>query len=260
MRHVILHYHILKNAGTTVRAVLEANFRGKCGDAEGPNPWDTIGEDVILEYAAAHPELKVISTHQGRLPAPVDSLAEFHPVVFLRHPIDRAASVYEFEHREPAESPSLGSRVARSNDLTEYVKWRLSDGNGAVIRNFQTVFLAGRERDMRSAIASREDLELALARLRELAFFGIVERFDESLARLKRYLVPHFGDLDIAYTRQNVSPGRQSRLLDRLDEIKSTLGNSLYDELVSKNALDLELYVAAVELFRQRETRAAVTQ
>jgi hypothetical protein len=254
MRRIILHFHILKNAGTTVRSILESNFAGACGDIEGPNPWDTIESDRILEHVRSHPELKVISTHQGRLPVPVDPSVTFYPILFLRHPIDRAGSVYSFESREPLDSPGLGAPVARERGLTEYVKWRLTDGNGAVLRNFQTVHLAGRERDMRSAVANRADLELACQRLRDLPFFGIVEQFDQSAAAMKRFLEPAFGELEVSQEPQNITPGRKSCLQDRLHDLKAVLGLSLYDELIEKNALDLELYGFALDLLSSQQS------
>ena len=50
MRHVIVHYHIFKNAGSTVDSVLKNNFGDRCGSIEGRNPWDTLCPDDILKY------------------------------------------------------------------------------------------------------------------------------------------------------------------------------------------------------------------
>lgn len=246
MRHVILHYHIYKNAGSTIDGILQRNFAGQCGSIEAPFPWNTLVSEAALTLSRSSPDLKVISSHQLRLPLPRDNDTTFHPVIFLRHPIDRAASVYAFERRQPADSLGLGVRVARENDLKGYVRWRLEDGHGAVIRNFQVVHLAGRRHDMRTALADRRDLDIACERLRQLPCYGLVERFDESLQRLKVYLEQYFGCIDVHYEIVNRSPERSDQLHTRLAEIKAALGRSLYQELLDKNALDIELYEHAL--------------
>jgi hypothetical protein len=90
MRHVVIHYHIFKNAGSTVDSILERNFdpsrqdgegptpyavihyraenarsaanailKGSlgpwCGSIEGPNPWDTLNAETVLEICAGKP-------------------------------------------------------------------------------------------------------------------------------------------------------------------------------------------------------------
>jgi len=249
MRHIIAHYHIFKNAGSTVDTILQRNFGRLWGSIEGNNPWDTLSPDSILRYALAHPTLKAISSHHARPPVPIDSNTVFHPLIFLRHPIDRVGSVYSFERREPKSSPGLGVKIARKNDFAGYVRWRLSDGNGAVIKNFQTVHLSGREKDMRTASASEKDLGDAMERISHLPFFGIVEMFDDSIVRMKTQLAQYFGQIDTNYTVANQSAERKKMLLERLDEIEDALGTGLYQELLDKNALDMQLYDKAVKLF-----------
>jgi hypothetical protein len=248
MRQIIVHYHIFKNAGSTVDDLLARKFPGVWGGIEGPNPWDTVSQTELLEYVLANPALRAISTHQARLPTPVHPGLQFFPLVFLRHPIDRVGSVYSFERRQPASSPGQGVQIARSQDLPGYVRWRLIEGHGAVIWNYQTVHLAGRERDMRTAHATREDFEVAKQRLSELPFFGLVETFAESLQRMRAYLEPPFGTLEGGHGVHNRSPERKATLAERIAELEAVLGPGLYQELLEKNAFDLELYEHAVRI------------
>jgi hypothetical protein len=215
---------------------------------EGSNPWDTFSGEPLLKYATERLGLKAISSHQARLPLPDSLEIKFFPLIFLRHPIDRVGSVYSFERRQPKDSPSLGAKIARHNDIAGYVKWRLSEGNGCVIKNFQTVHLAGREKDMRTAIADELDLRLSCDRLDKLPFIGIVEMFEESICRMRRFLAYGFGDIDTSVTVHNKSPERKNSLEERLEDIRNALGKALYEELTSKNSLDLELYKYAVKL------------
>jgi hypothetical protein len=254
MRRIIIHYHIFKNAGSTVYSILKNNFGDRCGSIEGINPWDTLGSDAILKYAMENPSLKTISSHQARLPVPKCLNLVFHPLIFLRHPIDRVGSVYSFERREPLSSPSLGVKIAHENDFAGYVKWRLSEGNGAVIKNFQTVHLSGRQNDMRVAIATDNDLKDAIEKISQLPVFGIVELFDESIARMSNHLSQYFERLDVNYSVANRSMERKNTIQERLDDIKIMLGLDLYQELLLKNVLDMQLYDHALRLFSSNST------
>jgi len=196
--------------------------------------------------------VKVVSSHQGRPPVPTDPTINFHPIIFLRHPIDRAGSVYLFERRQPAKDAPFHVKVAQENGMEGYVKWRLADNHGSVIKNFQTIYLSGREKDMKTAKATRADLEVALERINNLDFFGIVESFQESITRMKSYLFDDFGKIDTSYKIQNKSHDRKNNLSERLEELKNSLSPSLYDELLEKNALDMELYDNALKIFLEK--------
>ena len=157
--------------------------------------------------------------------------------------------MYSFERRQSPDSPSLGVKIARARDLAGYVRWRLSDGNGCVIRDFQTVHLSGRENDMRTARATGHDLHLALERLTRLAFFGVVELFEDSISKMSGYLTAHFSDVKMSYAVVNRSPEREGTLEERLQQFSDAIGPDLYQELLDKNALDLQLYNAARRYF-----------
>jgi hypothetical protein len=257
-RRVIVHYHILKNAGTTVDAIFRRALGAEAiGHIEGPHPWTVVLRDELSRFIQQHAALRVASSHQARLPTPeIDGVA-IYPVLFLRNPIDRAGSVYEYERALPADSPSLGAPIARERPFSDYVRWRLQDGNGAVIRNFQVVHLAARMTDMRTAIATGDDLAVARARLAALPVFGLVERFDASLSRMDAYLRPAIGaSLAKDFQVENRSPRRKSTLNERLDDIRAELGEALYQELIEKNEQDLRLYAAAQTLFEKPPTFA----
>lgn len=247
MRHVVLHYHIYKNAGCTVDAILKKNFTH--ADIEGVNHYDTVDAQELLQFVLAHPHLKAISSHTTRLPGPCDQNVMFHPLVFLRHPIDRVGSVYSFERQVPANTHQAGN-IARETNFREYVRWRLVEGNGPTITNFQTIYLSGRERDMRTAVATKSDLETALERLNVLGFVGIVELFDDSIRRMQSYLSPYFS-VDTSFEVENRSADRKETLEERIEEIEIALGPNLYAELLDRNALDLELYKKARLLYEE---------
>lgn len=244
-----MHFHIFKNAGSSLDSFLEHNFKGFCGSLEGPQPWSTLCPNDLLKYVLDHPYLVAVSSHQARLPLPTHNKIIFHPLLFLRHPIDRVESVYLFERSQSLESPSLGAKIAREGTLSEYVRWRLTDGNGAVIRNFQTLFLSGWKSDMRFAIATEVDFQRALSILNNLPFFGLVEKFDQSIQMATNYLSKYFSGLTQTYAFRNKSYGRSDVLQDRLCHIETQLGHCLYQHLIDCNEFDLHLYDHALQIF-----------
>lgn len=248
IRHIVIHYHIFKNGGSTIDSILKKNFSPYWTSLEGQKPWNTLGSKNILDYVNINPKIRVISSHHTRLPEPISSNIIFYPIIFLRHPIDRVGSVYSFERRQPKDSFSLGAKIAQNSEFAGYVKWRLSEGNGCVIKNFQTVHLAGREKDMRTAIADELDLRIAFDRLNKLRFIGIVEMFEDSLSNMQRFLAQQFGFIDTSYSIHNKSPDRKNSIRERLEDIRCELGKALYEELIEKNRLDIELYKYAVKL------------
>jgi hypothetical protein len=68
--HIIVHYHIFKNAGSTVDAILRNNFGEACGKYEGNELAAVVKPEQLLKYVLENPHLKVISSHNARLPAP----------------------------------------------------------------------------------------------------------------------------------------------------------------------------------------------
>ena len=244
IRHVVFHYHIFKNAGSTVDGMLRKHFGdASCSEIEGNAVDATLNAEHLLRYVRENPAIKMIASHQARLPEPVASDIAFYPLVFLRHPIDRVGSVYAFERRQDRNDVYPGIIVAQENDLAGYVKWRLN-GPESVIQNFQTLHLSGK--DLR--VVSVAPIDVQDFRM-QLNFFGIVELFPESMARMADYLPQAFGRLNTSLRVENRSEDRKETLEERLEEIEADLGPSLYNELLDKNAFDLELYNKAVSIF-----------
>lgn len=257
-RQIVVHYHIFKNAGTTVDTIFKrALAPGAIGGIEGPHPWSTLDRPALMAFIEQNPGLRYITSHQARLPAPEMPGVEVYPILFLRHPIDRVGSVYEYERKLPPSDRSIGAPIARGRSLAGYVHWRLQEGNGSVIRNFQVIHLAGRMTDMRYAIANDEDYELACARVARLPFFGLVDQFEASFRLMARYVRDLGIHLTDNYTTENRSAARKTTLDERINDIRAELGDTLYNELIDKNVHDMNLYDEAKRLFGKRRMSAA---
>ena len=251
MRFVIVHYHLYKNAGSTIDSILDRNFhQGARGHIEGPLPWSTLSTSDLLDFVTQNPELQAVSSHQARLPIPRHPEIRFLPIVLLRHPIDRVRSVYQFERNQSPDSPSASTAIAHKSDFKSFVEWVVDRDATGVCRNFQVLQFSTDMRDIAEARATPDDYHVARARLKALPAFGLVECFDESLSRFRQWLAPYFGKLDFSYEPVNVSQPGTLTLQERLEAMRWELGPTLYRELLEHNALDLLLYEEAVALFK----------
>lgn len=64
MRPVILHYHLFKNAGTSIDACLEQSFGHLWRNIDSPLG-HTICAQQISDYLHSSPELKALSSHDA---------------------------------------------------------------------------------------------------------------------------------------------------------------------------------------------------
>ena len=118
---VIIHYHIFKNAGTSLDLMLERNFAQQWTEAEFP-PRDKDGlsnSRLVEDFLREHPNLLALSSHTAQLPLPKLE-REVFPIVFIRHPLDRLMSAYAFERVQKADTH--GARLAKQHDFAGYVR------------------------------------------------------------------------------------------------------------------------------------------
>lgn len=235
MRPVILHYHYFKNAGTSVDAVLSANFGNTwiSAEFEGMN-----NHEEVARWIAANPQARAFSSHTAQFPLPVVEGITVLPIVFLRHPLDRLLSAYSFERKQV--SDSFGAKLAKTTDFAGYVRARLDLPNDRQCRNFQATRLA------RFIPGPRiSEMDRALETVMTLPFVGLVEDFDGSAARMESWLKPHFPEFKAFTARKNVSASRETTMEQRLERMRAGLGEALYAELLDANLKDLCLHHAA---------------
>jgi len=240
-RKIILHYHLFKNAGTSVDHSLKANFRGHWHAQEGKaSGWPSA---EVTDYLLAHTEIKVLSSHTALLPVPVIEGANIYPVIFIRHPIDRVRSIYDFERKQT--DITEGSKMAKITDLCGFVEWRLQRKGDRSLRNFQTHRVAAAIPESQTASKLSEE-DRALLAIDALPFVGIVEQYDHSLARLQDWLLPVFDGIELQPTKANVTQRSDQSLDERLAALRAELGPTLYKALIDANQSDLNLYRAVV--------------
>ncbi|MCV0393503.1 MAG: sulfotransferase family protein [Nitrosopumilus sp.] len=237
---VCLHFHIFKNAGTTIDWILKKNFSKNhlTMDDQATNPAEIFNWENILNFLQKHSDVQAFSSHIIRFPIPEKSSFHFLPMVFIRHPIDRAFSVYSFKKRDS--DNSIATIIAKTGTLKEFVNWSLSLKKYAVMKNFQVLYLSKSSYDNNPI--TLEDYHLALKRLQNCTVLGIVDRLDESLVVAEEELKKFFPKIDLSYKSQNVSHDRKNTLEERINDGRKKIGENLFDKLLSFNKYDLELY------------------
>ncbi len=246
MRSIILHGHLFKNAGSTFDWSLRRSFADGFLDHRDDTSMRDGGSDFLRSLIAEDPALVAISSHVMPLMESTSREFKLFPVYFLRHPILRVRSVYDFELRQtPAMTP--GAIEAKRKNFREYVEWRLDEKVGAIIRNYHSRYLGGLRRRGASSKGDQEDYVKATQTLENIMFSPVVESYDISMVLLEEILKPNFPKIDLSYIAQNVTRKKDSSNIEKdLNALKKDLGD-IYTRLVSANEFDLCLYKKGIE-------------
>lgn len=249
-RKVILHYHLFKNAGSSIDHILRENFGERLWRSEefsGPTtniPLVLSGRSnfrQVEEWLAQHPEVIALSSHTAAMPLPDLPATHVFPIVMLRDPVIRLQSSYLFQ-RKRFESgfENRTTRLAGENDLAGYLRGLLAMERQSMARNFASVRLAG------AVPGSPEQLRhRAFEALNVMPFVGVVERFDLSMQVLERWLAPHFPNFRVLPAWQNPTDIASTPPAERLDSIREEIGDNLYREVIAANRIDIDLHRAA---------------
>lgn len=245
----LIHFHIFKNAGTSIDASLKRCFGKRWTTFEGENAHDLRSSAQLAQFMAANPHVRAISSHLVRPPLPTPDCL---PIVFIRHPLLRAYSVYQFTRNDPSQP---FSHVAKDYDFSDYIRWALEEAPGSiVIRDYQVVHLSDaswRCDHILDARAAERDLEQATALLDHWGMAGVVEEFDRSIDAYQALYGPLQPDLSLGYDRENVSETGSHPADIRLEQLGSLLGRELRQRFMEANVLDLALHTHARQLLNR---------
>ena len=236
MRFVILHYHIFKNAGSTIEEILDRSF------GEGFARFDALEREARVPSAdllcalERNPHWKAVSSHQIRYPVPKASGLIFLDLCFLRDPIDRIRSMYDYLRRKPAHGDTI-SKLANEAELGEFIAG-LIEHFPHYVENVQVNLLA---RGGDSDHPDEKDLRLAIDRMLKTSFLGVVDCFDKSVIAGQHFLSPVFPVLNCDHPPVNVSCGLGTSPAARIAKLRDACENRVYAELLKRNALDKEL-------------------
>lgn len=240
-RFVLIHYHIFKNAGSTIEYALERAFSNQFVTLHGPQPDSLLNASDVAAFLSEHPEVVAVSSHHLKYPKPEAPGFVFFDLCFLRSPLQRLRSVYHYLSR--VESVDDLHRRAREMNFAEFLALLVRD-HPQIVNDVQVNMLVNGGAYTRPP--SRTDLGKALEFLRDISVLGVVDLFDQSLVAAEYFLRPAFPNLQFQYIKQNVAPtdGDTSVFPEPFEE---QLGPDLCGHLRRLNELDNELLEYAKE-------------
>lgn len=238
MKTIILHYHLFKNAGTSLDAAFKENFSEENGEwvtKEFPAQ-PAQNREQVKQWIIDNPQAKCFSSHTAILPPPKIDNVKIIPVIFFRHPIDRMASAYSFEKKQGGNG--FGPTLARNTTLGGYIETRLSLVHDRQCRDFHAHRFATMFGEKKGDEATRANMAVEA-----LPFVGVVEKYNDSLERLEKLLESEgFEGIALIPVEKNVSRTEKKTLEEKLTEIKAQLGDQVYSMLVDANKVDLEIW------------------
>ena len=237
-RNVIVHYHLFKNAGSSIDHLLKFNFGDKWMAHDSDSASGIISTRELEKLIANNPEVDSFSSHQIIPPLP-EIEGNVYPVVILRDPIDRVKSAYLFEWKK-----QLGLDEPKGT-LGEYIKEKFKNRRKNSIEEFQVIRMSNQDNDRFLNYNDIDDDELlsrAKKFIESLSFVGIVDDFDRSVELLIDFVSPDFPDFKGREFKSNVLQDLSLTQQQKRSQIKSELSTELYEELLERNRLDEELY------------------
>lgn len=167
----------------------------------------------------------------------------------LRNPMLRVRSAYDFEKKQKADT--RGARFAKKASIKEYVRWRMQADVPPTIRNMQVKYLT-RNSGLGSVNMSRQHLAEAKDFVQLNPLVGIVEFFQNSMTVFSSHFKRRGLRFDFTYEKQNVTSPEEGATEVKLSKLQHDLGDALYQEVLEKNELDMQLYEYASEVLLSR--------
>ena len=209
----VVFAHIEKTAGKTTRELLRRHFGA--GHCELYNNWRELRPEDLGFVRRHHPRLRSLAGHACMPGSVIGRIPGVRIFTFLRDPVGRALSAYQYAHHRGREVPPFEAWAEANRD-----------------------FLC---RALTGAAAGEATAEEAIGVLTErVGFVGLLREFDLSLVLLRRWLaLPGF---EIAYRSRNRAT--DNRVKRTLKEDPANL-----ELLRSLNGEDLRLYEHAERVF-----------
>jgi Sulfotransferase family len=228
IKQMVVHYHIFKNAGTSVDEILKCNFGPRFTYLEGETPTSILRPDALREFIKQNENVVAISSHLLR--PSLDQEPDIIPIIFLRDPLDRAYSAYTFGRR--ADTRVLSNAVASQTNFAGYLDWCLNnqEKGGMVIVNYQVTHLSHASftyGHIYNAKPTEADLNVALGYLSCLPVVGLVDEFETSMKLISEVCAERGVTLNVFPVQANISPERIGSLAQRRLDFISTSGESL---------------------------------
>jgi hypothetical protein len=253
-RTVFLHYHLYKNAGTTIDRLFERSPGGST-PLEARDENGAVENAELVSFVRSHPKVFQVTSHGIRPPRPEIPGCHVVDIAFFRHPVDRFRSIYDFSRADPRDGAQ--ERMAKQLSLGDFAAWMARELPFNFFSPQTTIF--GSSGDFFHP-PTAADLERAKARVQQVRMLGTVELFRESLFTASRFLravAPQTDFLGLPEAA-NVSAQREATLEERIARVQRELGAARYRWLLESLAEDMALWEFATAEVRRRHRLASL--
>ena len=246
MRHIICHYHIYKNSGTSFDALLTENYGDRQLCFDGPFVFSEIDQEQFTRIIAKKSDIIAFSSHQIRLPVPVSLDFLVLPVVFIRHPLLRIQSIYQFK-RQMFDGTTT-SQVAREKSFDAWINYCFTDRQEITnISNAQAYFLGGvyqrRSLSRITPYGVEYDKDQAIRNLQNVRLLARTEHFYDDVSRFPEILQQYGLEFDCNEMKPHntTSTDLDKPIEERLQMLRASLSEKNYQRLLDANTQDIFL-------------------
>jgi|SRR5579872_538047 len=234
-RVVLLHYHIFKNAGSTIDFALKQNFGDRLAYLHGDRFDSMVSNSALLDFLTKNPDVAAVSSHHLRPPKPAAEQFLLEDILIFRHPLDRLRSMYDF-YREALVTDDPLTIEAKRRDLRSFSELLVAE-YPHLASNSQVNYTANQG----GKIPDEADCARSCAIAQQAAVVGVTDQFEKCMVTAEHRLRGHFPGLQLSSAPRNVSRGRRKNLQQRLRAFEKACGSRLYNLLLESNKLDLKL-------------------
>lgn len=242
---IFLHFHIFKNAGSTIDYILEKNFKSQHKYIEPSGSEFGVLQETIKCFLDKNKNVKSISSHSLRFPIIDFANYLFIEIISIRHPIDRIYSM--FTYYQKINFLNVDKKII-SDSFPDFV-YKIFRWTPYNVINPQTNILSNKANFFFPP--SQYDLDKAIKIINKIKFLLTVDQFDKSLSVSQYFLQHTIGPFDIKYEIQNQSNQTNINLSDKLNKLKSLYPDE-YALMEKFNSLDIELWKAANQEINRR--------
>ena len=252
MRNILVHYHIFKNAGTSIDFILKENFKNNFLSFDGPFPFFNINQNELLKIANSNSNLQALSSHQLKLPVPTSLNINFIPILCLRNPILRIYSIYCYKRKFFDETKT--SKNAMKFNFDEWVNHSFKDPfEISQISNAQTRFLSYTYNRLplskKNEFGLIHDLNQAKRNIENVKLILRTEFLNYDLENFNTYL--DFFNIKLNINKniwENPTNEKIANIKEKMNIVKNNLTSANYEKLINANKQDQYLYDYATSL------------
>ena len=227
------------------------NFRERYSRFDTEDRDYAIPNAELKTFLDANPQLQAVSSHQLYDPVPLIPGYIFFDLLFLRDPLERIRSTYDFFRGKPSPGDPI-SDLAQRMTLAEFIA-EMIENYPWTVTDVQTNQLAnGLINDPPQGAG---DLDRAARRVLNTSLLGVVDRFAESVVTMQSQTRMHFPHFNRSHEPVNVSRGMSGTLEARRAKLREECGAGIFEQLMRRNQLDDELLrLARDEVARRFES------